>query len=66
MFEYREEYIENQDLIETINLFGNDRWEVFQIEKYTLERTSYGDKWVENHYTIYMKRVRRAKPNENK
>ena len=56
MWEYREEYVKDQDLIEACNFYGKQGWEVFQIEKDYIEKQHYGDQWTEIEYTLYMKK----------
>jgi|DEB0MinimDraft_6_1074348.scaffolds.fasta_scaffold692640_1 hypothetical protein len=56
MWEYREEYIEKQDLIKALNFYGKEGWEVFQIEKDIIQKESYGDKWTEINYNVYLKK----------
>lgn len=56
MWEYKEVYVENQDLIETLASHGRQGWEAFQIEKVEIQKESYGDKWLETNYKIYLKR----------
>jgi len=56
MWEYREEYINNQYLNEALNFYGKEGWVVYQIKKDEIERESYGDRWTEIIHYVYMKK----------
>jgi len=56
MWKYREEYIKKEDLMETLNFYGKEGWNAFQLEKNIIQKESYGEKWIEIYYNVYLKK----------
>lgn len=56
MWEYKIEYLYDNNLEEALNAFGQDRWECFHLEAEKTLKQQYEEEWVETTYIIYLKR----------
>lgn len=57
MWEYRIEYVGDTDLVNALNFYGKESWEVYQIEKDVEQRENYGDIIEIITYIVYMKKL---------